>query len=448
MSWEEMETIKRFQVGLAGFANAIEYSQQEAVKAIKDFDTIVQNFRDIVDAVNKIGEDTDADWAAEIASGALEVLMALMGQESLNVTKDALKTAIDELVPYVANELTQELRDKIIEQLPLGDYNGLLQIIVNTLIDADFGGDNFDWDAVISAVKTITLDQAIVAVQDQVTGAVTDIIGTALQDLPLSGSLTEELKTLINTILTALINGDDLGTALETFAASLADDVLNAAPETISAAVNTAFNTVGAALNDAGVNADVSGLLVGMARDLTLQAIPQNNGGTAQFNVDTDAVVSVLIKYGVYYVILKDYCINDIQAGLDQMLTDAKGHTPAGDDRWDWDPAMYHDFDDYSNIVEDLQETAWDALRLQNKINEWAKQMDHLCEMMKAISDPLDVIANIYPDLKDTARDVHAFIEVLDGMQILANATAFGLEVDSLDTFGNRAAPMHQALFY
>jgi len=248
--------------------------------------------------------------------------------------------------------------------------------------------------------------------------------------LPLSGSLTEELKTLIDTILTALVSGDisddTLGTALETFASSLADDVLSAAPEAIAAAARTAYNTVGDALIDAGVDADVSGLLVGMARDLTLQAIPQNNGGVPQSNVDTDAVVSVLIKYGVYYVILKDYCIDDIQDGLGQLLADAKSYVPAGEDRWDWVPDMQHDFDDYADLVEDLQSTAWDALRTQNAISEWAAQMAHLCELLDDISQPLDAIAAVYPDLQDTADDVHAFIAVLDGMQILANATSFG----------------------
>ena len=454
LSWEEMETLKRFYVGLSGFANVIEYSQQEAQKAIVDFDTIVQNFRDIVEEVNKIGNNTDADWAAEIASGAMEALLVLMGQVQFNLEKEALELAIDRLLEYAADEITQELRDKIIEQFPLGDYHGLLQTIINTLIDTDFGGDAFppDWDAVITAVRAITLDQAIVEVQHQVVGSVAGIIETAIQGLPLSGCLTEEIKTLINTILTALISGDIDGdtfsTALETFAVNLADDVLTAAPDAIAFAVSTTYDTVADALNDAGVDPDISGFLVGMARDLTLQAIPQNDSGVAQFNVDTDAVVSVLIKYGVYYVILKDYCIDDLQEGLDQLLAGAMGHVPAGDDRWDWVPAMEYDFRDYAEIVRDLQATAWGALRVQDAINEWAEQMAHLCELLGAISEPLDVIAALWPDLQDTADDVHGFIAVLDGMQILANATSFGLKASSLDTFGDQGRPMHQTLFY
>ena len=454
LSWEEMDTIKRFYVGLSGFANAMEYAQQEAEKAIEDFDTIVQNFRDIVEEVNKIGQDTEADWAAEIASGAMEVLLALMGQVQFDAQKAALELAIQELLAYAADEITQELRDKVIEQFPLGDYSELLQKLINTLIDADFGDtvSQPDWDAVIEAVRTIALDKAIAVVQEKVGDAVGGIIETALQDLPLSGSLTEEVKTLVQTILTAFLNGDiqsdTFSTALETFANNLADDVISAGKDLVGNAVANSFDAVAEALADAGVDPDVSGLLVGMARDLTLQALPDNDNGSASFNIDTDAVVSVLIKYGVYYVILKDYCIDDLQEGLDALLAGAMGHVPAGDDRWDWVPAMESDFEDYTDIVRDLQASAWSALRIQEAINAWAEQMAHLCDLLDAISGPLDVIAAVYPDLQDTADDVHAFIAVLDGLQILANATSFGLKVDSLDTFGNQAQPMHQTLFY
>ena len=459
LSCEEMTAIKRFQVALAGFANVIEYSQLEAQNAIQDFDTIVQNFRDIVAEVDKIGNDTDEDWAAEIASGAIEILMVLMGEVQFTMEKEALEAAIDKLIDYAADEITQELRTKIIERLPLGEYTPLLENIVNTLIDADFGGDAFppEWDAVISAVRTIYLDDAIAQVQSRISSSVAEgIVGATLENLPFTDSLAEEAKTeictLIDTILKALISGDISGdtfsTALEAFASNLADDVVSTGPTIIAAAVNSAFNAVGDAMNNAGMDADVSGLLVGMARDLTLQAIPQNNGGVPQFHVDTDAVVSVLIKYGVYYVILKDYCIDDIKAGLDQLLADAKNYVPVGEDRWDWVPAMGSDFDDYADRVEDLQTTAWDALRTQNAISEWAAQMQQLCNLLDAVSKPLDAVAAVYPDLQDTAENVHSFIAVLDGMQILANATSFGLKVDALDTFGNEAQPMHQTLFY
>jgi hypothetical protein len=456
ISWEEMTAIKRFYIGLSGFANVIEYSQLEAEGAIADFDTIVQNFRDIVEQIEKIGADTTEGWVRELASGLMTIVDVLITHGEFTIQKEALETAVKNLTDYATKELTQDLRKKIIETLPLGEYNGLLKIIVNTLIDAEFG-DNAsepDWEPVFIAARAIALDKAIETVQEQVTGAVVDIVETAIQDLPLSGSLTAEIKTLVQTILTAFISGkietETFSQAIEDFATGLADDILTTEPAAIVSAVNQAFDAVDDALNNAGVDPDVIGCLVGMARDLTLLAIPEKEIGfdNVKFDMDPDEVVSVLIKYGVYYVILKDYCIDDIQAGLDQLLDGAVNHVPVGDDESDWTSAMYWDFVDFRGIIGNLQDTAWDALRLQNDITEWANQMQNLCDFLAAVSVPLDFLASLWPDLQDTADHVHAFIAVLDGIQILANATSFGLKVDSLDTFGDRAAPMHQTLFY
>jgi hypothetical protein len=454
LSWKEMAAIKRFYIGLSGFANVIEYSQLEAEGAIKDFDKIVTNFRDIVDQVEKIGNDTTEDWIRELASGLMTIVDVLITHGEFTLQKEALETAVHELLIYASTELTQDLRKKVIEQLPLGDYNDLLKIIVNTLIDAAFG-DNAsepDWEPVFDAARAIALDKAIEEVQLQVTEAVVDIVETTIQDLPLSGSLTSELKTLVQTILKAFISGDiqesTFSQAIEDFAASLADDILTVEPVFIANAVYNVFDAVDDALKDEGVDPDISGFLVGMSRDLTLLAIPKKEGADVKFDMNTDAVVSVLVKYGVYYVILKDYCIDDIQAGLDQLLYGAMNHVPVGDSDNDWTSAMYSDFVDYREIIRNLQGTAWDALRLQNDITEWANQMKNLCDLLDDISVPLDFLANLWPDLQDTADDVHSFIAVLDGMQILANAISFGLKVDSLDTFGDRAAPMHQTLFY
>ena len=62
-------------------------------------------------------------------------------------------------------------------------------------------------------------------------------------------------------------------------------------------------------------------------------------------------------------------------------------------------------------------------------------------------SEVLDFIANVYPDLKNTAKNIHMLIVVLDSFQILANATSFGLKVGCLDTFGSQARPMAEAVF-
>ena len=193
---------------------------------------------------------------------------------------------------------------------------------------------------------------------------------------------------------------------------------------------------------------DIREFLVGMARELTLCAIPALQGESVSYNLDTDAVVNILIKYGVYYVILKDFFIDEISSGLEQALDEAQNHVPAGDERYDWNASMSSDFWNYRNLLRDVQDTAWDALKAQEAISDWARQMQELCELLDAISEPLDFFANFWPELKDTADDVHAFIAILDGFQILPNSISFGLKVECLDTFGNLAETMYQAAFY
>jgi len=451
LTWEEMAAIKRFYVGLAGYASIIEFSQREAEMAIDDFNKIVQNFRDILDEVDKITEDPSIDDVfLEIASTAIELLAP-----GVAVEKEALEAALEELTRYAVEELTQDLRERIIAQFPAGDYNSLLQIIVNTLVDAGFEGGSLepDWDAVITALRAISLDKAIDAVQSRVISSTVDtLIDSALQRVSLPGALNADVKALVKTIITALISGDmqsdTLSKALENFATSVAEDVQSYGRDYVANAVIAAFGAVNDALTENGIDPDVSGFLVGIAMDMTLQAIPFEVNGIVSYSIDTDAVVSVLVKYGVYYVILKNYCINDVQDGLDYLLSGATAHTPTGEDPTTWCPSMQTDFTDYSARIRDLHTTAWNALKLQEEITSWAEQLEELCDIMETVSEPLDFLANIYPDLQDTAENVHAFISILDGMQIVGNAISFGLKVDSLDTFGKEAEPMYQELFY
>jgi len=453
VSWRDIVKVKSFYVALSGYANVVYYSQQEAEGAIKDFTAIVQNFRDIVKQVEKIQEDTAEDWARELAAILIAIVDFFATHGEATLQKELLDEALDHLLDYATEKLTVDLREKIIEQFPLGDYSELLTTIVNYLIDAAFGGESSepDWDGVFESIKAITLDKAIDTVKKQAGGAIIDAaLDRALQGAIGDDALTRNVKGLVKDSIDALLSDNmekEFQNAFEGFADGMKDYVFSHDNETIVAAVNRVFDTVDDELKDAGAPVDIREFLVGMARDLTLCAIPALENGTVNFRLDTDALVSILIKYGVYYVILKDYFIDEIAGGLDDVLYAAQNTVPVGDDRDDWDRYMSRAFWDYRQVVDGVQDKAWGAIRGQEAITEWALEMQELCDTLDAISAPLDFFAYLWPDLEDTAEDVHTFIGILDGFQILANAVSFGLKVDCLDTFGNTAGPLYQTAF-
>ena len=453
VSWLDMAQIKRFYITLSGYANIIYYSQRQAEGAIHDFTAIVQNFRDIVEQVKKMQEDTTEDWLRELASILIEIVDVIITRGEFTIQKELLDEALNRLLDYAAEKLTVDLREKIIEQFPLGDYSELLKQIVNYLIDAAFGDGTSepDWEGVFQAVKALTMDRALETVKEKAGGALIDAaLDRALRGTIGDDNLTRSVKRLVRDIIEALMGNNmenDFSRAFETFARGMADHVAGHGNDTLVAVVNKVFDAVDTELKAAGAPVDLREFLVGMARELALNAIPKVEGGSVSFRINTDQVVAVLIKYGVYYVILKDYFIDEINRGLEETLKEARNHVPEGGERYDWRLSMYRVFWDYRKLIGQVQDTAWDALRTQEALTEWARQMQELCDILKAISEPLDFLANIWPDLKKTAENVHAFIAVLDGFQILANAISFGLKVDCLDTFGNMAEPMYQTVF-
>ncbi len=451
ISWSDLAVIKRFMVGLSGYANLIRFSEAEAAGAIEDFDNIVTNFRDIVDEVNKINNDTASAWETALTV-LVEIADVLFTHGEFTALKESVKQGLDELSKYITNGLTQELRSKIIEQFPLGDYTELLTTMVNYLIDAPFGGSTSepDWDAVISAVQEIALGAAMEAVWDEARDRVLDnVVDQAVDITILDDAFTKTVKKLIKDILEAFMSDDagkGIGNALEEFADGVGEYVATIDNATIVATVDGIFDEARSSMQAAGVPVDVREFLVGMARELTLLAIPSEVNGTVNYDISTDAVVKVLIKYGVYYVILKDYFIDEIQGGLEQTLADAQSFVPL-DDWDDWQSDMMLDFRAYHEYVDDVQQGAWDAIRAQDPIEEWVEQMEELSGLLADISEPLDTIANVFADLKPAARNLHRLSVILDNFQILGNGISFGLKVDSLDSFGNQAPVMAGAIF-
>jgi hypothetical protein len=86
-------------------------------------------------------------------------------------------------------------------------------------------------------------------------------------------------------------------------------------------------------------------------------------------------------------------------------------------------------------------------LEIQEDIENWARGLKGLAEILDDLSEPLDVLAEIYPPFEDEAKAVHGLIAALDAIQIVPKAIELGLEVDCIDTLGNRAEQLSPAAF-
>jgi len=145
--------------------------------------------------------------------------------------------------------------------------------------------------------------------------------------------------------------------------------------------------------------------------------------------------------------ILKPYYINKAKVNLYAALESAKNYIPQGKDREDWESEMESDFREYRGIVDSVQDTAWKALRIQEDIKNWAEGLKGLVKILDFLADALDTLATFYPPFEDEAKAVHGIIAALDGIQIVPKAIEFGLEVDCLNTLGNKAELLSYTAF-
>lgn len=145
--------------------------------------------------------------------------------------------------------------------------------------------------------------------------------------------------------------------------------------------------------------------------------------------------------------ILKPYYIEKAKAGLYAALANARNYTPKGQPPDDWERGMRDDFHEYRQIVDSVQDTAWNALKTQSDIENWANRITGFKNVLDTLVTALDNIAAFYPPFKDEAKAVHGLIAALDGIQILPKAIEFGLEVDCIDTLGNKVGSLSQTAF-
>lgn len=434
ITWQEIVAIKRFYMALAGYANITEYSQQMIDGATQNFFDIVQDFRDIVKQIKSFHESMELSWEEVL----VEVVLDLITEGGATKARETAERYLKLLYGYVEKELLPELIEQVITQIPDGPYKPFIEIIINTCMGADFE----NWESVMETAKDLLLDEALDAVRHSV---VQNLIETLFTELKLDTTLEKALVNNVADAVAGLLEGklDNFDHALDKFSHDVGSYVLKEGREKVVTAVNGILHEAESKLEPS----DARDFLFSMARDLVLLAIPRVESGKLNYSIDSDAVVRVLVKHSLYYIVLKGYYIDEARDVMYDTLESAKNYVPEGEAPDDWEGAMDDDFYEYRGMVEPLQEKAWRALETQEDIEDWAEALQGLVAILEPLGEALDILGYIHPAFEDMAEAVHGLIAVLDSIKIIPHAIEFGLRLDSLDTFGNSVEPLYHAVF-
>jgi hypothetical protein len=460
LSWEEMVALRRLNIALSGYANMTEYAQFETDRAIEDFVIIIKDVRSVIKAIKALQNSTNLAWYEALGAKVIEALWAFITRgESLKLKK-AVEFGLEMLKQYAANHAVREIKEHVIDSLPImGAPLAWVQILLDELSEAEFTEDNegFEWkkkpdmDKVVKASMDVCISLALGVGQILIEQLVIDEV---FDELDLEEPLDCALKDLIHELLSSITSTqgiDNLDQALEKWAQEVGLCIYNYERSHLQELVLDFYKKIDDALARKGVPADVRDLFVGIIRDLSVEAIPTVHHNQLNFKLNQDKIIRIIVKHALYSVVIKDFFVDEFQDGLNQALQNAKRYAqfgpPIGADRYDWEQEMQSDFPAYRQIVEDIQAQAWNALSLQDAIQNWAEGLQVLVQLLDALSHPLDVIAYMFPDLEPAAEAVHGLILVLDSIQVVAKAIEFGLKLENLETLGDQAQDLYQAAF-
>lgn len=457
LTWPEMVALKRFTVALSAYANISEYAQLQTERAVQDFHDIVQDFRDILDEIRKLKKSTEKSWQENLTATVLKIVYAVITQGRFTALETMLQEGLNRLIDYASGYAVDEIRQAILAQFPRNEMFEVLTALFEECLVHTFNQDGGgpDWDRLLQA----TVKMGIGAALDEVRRlAAEGFVDAAFSSFDLDDPIAGEVKQLVREVLRALTTvvldeGDGmkiLGDAMEQFASGVGDYLLETGREELLARVDDVFDRVEGAMRQAGVPAIVCDFLVGFARDLLLEAVPQAQEfyGTryVDFDVDTDRVIDVMIKHGLYNVVLRWYYTERAIRAVGRVMHNARAYVPAGEGRLDWGTDMVRDFSALRTRVHDVQAAAVNALTFQDHVGDWAEGLEFLESILQLIEVPLDSIASIYPPLQEAADAVHGLIIALNATELITRAVNFGLKVNQLNDLGKQAGDIYQTV--
>jgi hypothetical protein len=423
IDFTEMERIKRFYVALSGYVNASGYAEVEGRRMGEDFEQILLKFRDIIEKVRKLSDDTDTTWGLSMGEASIRLDLPSI------VELTGAKITVDELKKYAEEELVPVVIDKIIEQIPAGNYKALLKQMVNGLILGHWD----DWPELLDTMGELALDGAMDVARELAVDQITDALFEDL-DVDVDPGAKELIKTVLTQFATDGFNGIEQALKdMETQLASLGST------EQALAAVDEIYD----ALGDRLAAGPVRDFVLPMTQLVVRAAIQSKD-------IDDDAVISAMAHYFTHQIIVKPKFGEPVAVQLDDALSKAQAFVPdANDLAYDRFLAMGEDFGDFrvpssSDGMYDLNDASWKALARQEAIDDFTQVLSVVSDMVDGVVYPLfyGLCSAGYPTCA-LARDAREFTAVLDAVGLMTKVVELCMKTDDLTDLTNKLGPVN-----
>jgi len=455
LTWVEMENVKRFYLALSGYANLSEYARMEIDQSQEVFAQMVEDIAQMVDEVEGLQSKTDEQWRQAV-NKLLDILYgiadAVLSKGQFTIRKQAVEQGLEALLEYASRELVPEIKDAVIDELPLGEWNGLAKAIIQHLIDQEFE----NWDDVIETAQQLAIRQAVNEVGDRLADTFAREI---CQGIGASDTQQKTLVPLVERLIDAFCStdtdsGDEgfagLADALESFAQDVVRQVGPSVIESQRAQVKESIDTLfreakGQVPN--GLPGTVVQFLLEMVQDLAGEAVMSVNVQTGQCELDNDRVTDILMHNAFYFVALKNFYVDEARLGLEVTLARARAWQPPSTKRTDMMKGLNSGTQGARGVVRYLQDDAWRAMAVQDKVANWIAALKLLGRILEPLGDGLKFFAKFYPNLDDVAEGVKTFGATVNGLQITTQAVELGLRLDCLDDFGGWTQKIYPAVY-
>jgi len=404
IDWTDMERIKRFYVAMSGYVNASGYAAVEAERLTEDFEQILLKFRDIIERVRGLNEDSMVVLGVSLTEAIARWDLVASGEIiGAKVTVEALKTfAEEELVPL--------LIDEIINLIPDLPYKSLLSTMVDTLILGHWD----DWPELLETIGDLALDLALDDIRAQVLIEITEELFYAI-DLP--DNVPPDALTATRQIIEAFVNDGYAG---------------------ISQSIEANANQAGEWVDDIFF-AIQDELAAGPVRDFVLPMLQLIvRSAVLQQEIDDNVVIGVLAHFFTQQLIVKPNFGNPVAGQLDDALTKAQDFDPTSTDAGDRRADMHSDFADFRtrgnpDDMDTLNNDAWNALSQQDLIDNMATVLDTLSDIVNGVLYPLfgGLCATGYPTcaMMDDLKD---FTAALDAIGLMTKVVEMSLKTADL----------------
>jgi hypothetical protein len=427
VDWKELEAVKRFYVALSGYVNSTGYAEVEVKRAVEDFIEGAKELRELLERLTKTGDDLTAwDKLAENLALLVAYYIPPLGpnEEAIGAYV-SVETLANALIDYVKGPFVEEVLPKLIDLLPVrSDLRKLLKTLVNTIILGK-------WDDMQGILKSFT-DLALDFAMDKVKDEIVDVVKQKLLDALASFvDIPEEARGIFRKAILAFFDLGFDGWGSEDFQ----DD--------IKALVNDAIAQLGGKeklLEELDkvflrLQADES-VGPGPLRDfilplthLVIKVCVENYEGG---KINDDFAIEILARMFCNWVLLRPLYSGPLLDQMEDALDRAQHFYGAGD-RYDRISSMDWDFWDLClDVMMPLNEDAWDALELQDSIDDWESLLSTITTVMRGVEVVTAIACVWYPTFCDMIDDIDDLITFLDALQVMTNVFEFGLKLENM----------------